>query len=45
VGKVCSMCGGNEMRIGYQWENMKERGHSEDQDICERIILKWMLEK
>jgi hypothetical protein len=30
--------------IGYWWENKRERGHQENQDVCGWIILGWILE-
>jgi hypothetical protein len=37
--------GRGRMRIVFWWESQKERGHWEDLDIGERIILKWILER
>jgi hypothetical protein len=33
------------MHIGYWLESQKERDHWEDQNIDERIILRWFLER
>jgi hypothetical protein len=33
------------IRIGYWWENWKERGFWEDQDIDWWIILRWFLRR
>jgi hypothetical protein len=33
------------MHSGFWWENQKERDHEEDQDVGERIILKWIFGK
>jgi hypothetical protein len=33
------------MHIGYWWESQMERDHWEDQDVCRRTILKWILER
>jgi hypothetical protein len=33
------------MLIGFWWGNQKETGYYKDQDIGERIILKWFLEE
>jgi hypothetical protein len=32
-----------EVHTGFWWGNLRERGHSEDPGINERIILKWIL--
>jgi hypothetical protein len=29
----------------FERKNQKERDHKEDVNICERIILKWFLER
>jgi hypothetical protein len=33
------------MCTGYWWENEKERGHWEDQDVGGWDILKWILKR
>jgi hypothetical protein len=33
------------MRVGYGWENQKERDHYENQDVGGWIILRWSLER
>jgi len=34
-----------EIRTGFWWENLEERGHLEDLDLDGNIILKWVLQK
>jgi hypothetical protein len=31
------------MHTEYWWENQKGKDHYKNQDICRRIILKWIL--
>jgi hypothetical protein len=33
------------MHIEYWWESQKERDNSEEQDVGEWTILKWLLER
>ena len=33
------------MRTGFWWGNLQERGHFEDPNTDERIILKWIFKK
>jgi hypothetical protein len=39
------MYGRDEMHAKFWPENLKERDHSEDQSVDEKIILKWTLGK
>jgi hypothetical protein len=34
-----------EVYTGFWWENLRKRGHSEDQVLDERIILRWIFRK
>jgi hypothetical protein len=45
MDRACSTNG--EKRTAYRmlWEIQKERNRWEDQDVGERAILKWMLER
>jgi hypothetical protein len=36
--------GRRETRIGYRCESQKERHHLENQEVVERILLRWHLE-
>jgi hypothetical protein len=44
TGHVALM-GRRRMHIGHLWESQNERDHWEDQDVGERVILKWILER
>ena len=44
IGGACSAYGG-EAYTGFWWENLRERGHLEDQDVDECIILRWIFRK
>ena len=33
------------MRIKFRWGKLRERGHLEEPDVDERIILRWILRK
>jgi hypothetical protein len=37
--------GRGEVRTGFWWGNLQERGHLEDPNADERIILKWIFKK
>jgi hypothetical protein len=37
--------GTDEVRTGFLWGNLTERGHLEDVGVDGRIILKWMFKK
>jgi hypothetical protein len=45
MGTACRINGRKRMHMWYWLESQKERDHKEDQDIGERIILKWILER
>jgi hypothetical protein len=34
-----------DMQTGFQWRNLREGDHSEDRDVNEKILLKWIFEK
>ena len=34
-----------EVYTGFWWGNLSERGHLEDPDVDERIILRWIFRK
>jgi hypothetical protein len=34
-----------EVHTGFEWGNMKERGHLKDLGVDGRIILKWIFNK
>jgi hypothetical protein len=33
---------GEEMHAEFWWGNLKERGHLEDLDVCEKVIVKFV---
>jgi len=37
--------GREEVRIKFRWGKLRERGHLEEPDVDERIILRWILRK
>jgi hypothetical protein len=43
-GNVARM-GRRGMYVGFWWESQKERDHSEDLDVGDMIVLKWIPEK
>jgi hypothetical protein len=46
IGRVCSTYeGGGEVRTGFWWGNVRERGHWGDPGIDGRIILRWIIRK
>jgi hypothetical protein len=34
-----------EVYTGFRWGNPRERGHLEDRDVDEKIILRWIFRK
>jgi hypothetical protein len=42
MSRACNMNGG-ELHIGFWWDSQKERDRWEDLDVCEMIILRWIL--
>jgi len=44
AGHVARM-GRIEFCTGYWWGSLRERGHWGDQDVDERIILRWIFKK
>ena len=44
MGGACYTAG-ERRNTRFWWGNLKERDHSEDLEIGERVILKWMLKK
>jgi hypothetical protein len=43
IGWACGTYGGEEMRTGFEWGNLKERIHFKDLCGGGRIILKWIV--
>jgi hypothetical protein len=44
AGHIARM-GGEEVHIGFYWENLREGNHLENGSVDGRIILKWILQK
>jgi len=42
---LVSRMGRIELCTGYWWGSLRERGHLGDQDLDERIILRWIFKK
>jgi hypothetical protein len=47
IGGTCGMHYAKEHKYaqGFGRENLKKREHSENLDVCGRVILKWLLKK
>jgi hypothetical protein len=45
LGETCSTIGREEVYTGHWWRNLRERQHSEDLCVDERIILKLIFKK
>ena len=44
MGEACSTCGGEEsLHTEFWWGNLKGKGHMEDQDVNESLMLNWIL--
>ena len=45
MGDACNAYGGEERRVVFWWENLRERDHFGDPGVDGRIILRWIFRK